>query len=155
MAIELEAYGPTVGEQTLSELRFLAKRLRRRRVQHINSTAVGGGVAEILHRMVPLLNQLGVETRWDVIKGGQRFFEVTKKFHNVLHGQAAPVTLDDFEEFLETSRANAAELALTGDILVVHDPQPIALVTRKRRQDRRWIWRCHIDVSNPNERVWR
>ncbi|MBI4355528.1 MAG: glycosyltransferase, partial [Candidatus Omnitrophica bacterium] len=107
------------------------------------------------HRMVPLLNQLGVETCWDVIKGGQRFFEVTKKFHNVLHGQAAPVTLDDFEEFLETSRANAAELAFTGDILVVHDPQPIALVHRKRRQDRRWIWRCHIDVSNPNERVWR
>jgi trehalose synthase len=102
--------------------------------------------------MVPLLKELGVDAKWDVIKGGEQFFEVTKKFHNALHGRPAEISKRDFEIFLETSRKNIEELDIYGDIVFVHDPQPIALI--KKRADNKWLWRCHIDVSNPNERVW-
>jgi len=83
---KLEEYIPIVGQATIDDLRLLADRLKDKLVQHINSTPVGGGVAEILSCMVPLLRELGINTRWDVIKGGEQFFEVTKKFHNALHG---------------------------------------------------------------------
>jgi len=121
-------------------------------VQNINSTSVGGGVAEILNRMVPLLKELGVDARWDLIKGGEQFFEVTKKFHNALHGVNIEVSKEDFDVFLETSRTNMNEMNLYGDIVFVHDPQPVALVDKK--QDKKWVWRCHVDVSEPSEEVW-
>ncbi len=150
---KLEEYAPIVGQSVVDEVRLLAQRLSGKRVQHVNSTAVGGGVAEILTRMVPLLNELGVSTRWDVIKGGAQFFEVTKKFHNVLHGRTDEVTPRDFEVFMETSRQNIASLETAGDIMFIHDPQPIALVRKKAGN--KWIWRCHIDVSAPHPKVWR
>jgi len=120
----------------------------------VNSTYVGGGVAEILSHMVPLLRQLGVDARWDVIKGNEDFFRVTKKFHNALHGRAETLTEADFARFRETSEANIRELELFGDYMFIHDPQPIALVARKKEIGRRWVWRCHIDVSHPAPSVW-
>ncbi len=149
----LEDYVPIVGESTINDLRLLAQKLQGKTVQHINSTSVGGGVAEILNRAVPLLNELGLDTRWDVIKGGEQFFEVTKKFHNVLHGRPEEITQRDFDIFMETSEENIRSVNTYGDIVFVHDPQPIALI--KKKADNKWIWRCHIDVSNPNQRVWR
>ncbi len=149
----IEAYIPIVGESVVDDLRLLAEKLRGRTVQHINSTAVGGGVAEILNRMVPLLNELGVTTKWDVIKGGAQFYEVTKKFHNVLHGRDEEITGRDFDVFLETSRKNIEEMDIGGDIVFVHDPQPIALIQKKNGN--KWIWRCHVDVSHPHAEVWR
>lgn len=148
----IEEYVPIVGRSVINDLRLLAKKLEGKSVQHINSTAVGGGVAEILSRMVPLLKELGVNTSWDVIKGGAQFFEVTKKFHNALHGKKEDITQDDFDIFLETSRKNIEEVDTYGDIVFVHDPQPIALVQKKR--DNKWIWRCHVDVSGPDKSVW-
>lgn len=150
--IKLEDYVSIVGQSVIDDLKLIAERLRGKTVQHINSTAVGGGVAEILSRMVPLLQELGVETRWDVIKGGEQFFEVTKKFHNALHARPDEITKRDFEVFLETGQKNIEELDTCGDIVFVHDPQPIMLV--KKRKDNKWIWRCHVDVSEPNEEVW-
>jgi trehalose synthase len=126
--------------------------LKGKTVQHVNSTAVGGGVAEILNRMVPLLNELGVNTRWDVIKGGEQFYGVTKKFHNVLHGREEDVSPQDFDVFMETSRKNIEDMNCGGDIVFIHDPQPIALI--KKKKDNKWIWRCHIDVSAPHEKIW-
>jgi trehalose synthase len=123
-------------------------------IQHINSTAVGGGVAEILTRMIPLLKQLGLDARWDVIKGNERFFATTKKIHNGLHGVQVEVSEDEFSEFLQVNRDNAEDLAL-GDIVFVHDPQPVALVERKDSSDRKWLWRCHIDFSRPDPKIWR
>lgn len=123
-------------------------------VQNVNSTFTGGGVAEILSRMVPLLGELGVDARWNIIKGSEGFFQVTKKFHNALHGRKENISPQDFSLFLETSEQNIEELNLYGDIIFVHDPQPVALVKRKKSLGRRWIWRCHIDVSRPNEEVW-
>jgi len=149
---QIDKYIPLVGQSVIDDLKLLGGRLKGKVVQHINSTPVGGGVAEILNRMVPLLRELGVDTKWDVIKGGEQFFEVTKKFHNALHGRAEEITKRDFEVFLETSQQNIDNLDTYGDIVFVHDPQPIALV--KKKAANKWLWRCHIDVSNPNVRVW-
>ncbi|MDD5513090.1 MAG: glycosyltransferase [Candidatus Omnitrophica bacterium] len=150
--IQIDEYTPIVGQSVIDDLKLLAEKLKGRTVQHINSTSVGGGVAEILNRMVPLLRELGVDTKWDLIKGGEQFFEVTKKFHNVLHGRKEEVSQRDFDIFMETSSKNIEEINTYGDIVFVHDPQPIALV--KKRGNNKWIWRCHIDVSNPHQKVW-
>lgn len=150
--IKIEEYIPLVGQSVIDDLRLLGERLKGKVVQQINSTPVGGGVAEILNRMVPLLRQLSVDTKWDFIKGGEQFFDVTKKFHNALHGRAEEVTRRDFEIFMETSRENIENVNTYGDIVFVHDPQPIALV--KKKTANKWLWRCHVDVSAPDEKVW-
>jgi len=149
----LEDYIPIVGEATLEELRLLANRLRGKTIQNINSTAVGGGVAEILSRMIPLLNQLGVNARWDVIKGDEKFFATTKKFHNGLHGVPVEVAADEYAHFLEVNRYNADEFQF-GDVVFVHDPQPIALVEKRQTLGKHWVWRCHIDFSRPDAQIW-
>ncbi len=123
-------------------------------IQNINSTFTGGGVAEILSRMLPLLEQLGVDARWHTIVGSPEFFQVTKKFHNTLHGRQEEITASDFALFLEVSQQNIREMEFCGDIVFVHDPQPVAMVSRKKEIGRKWIWRCHIDVSQPNPNVW-
>lgn len=150
---KLEEYISIVGQSAIDDLKLLAGKLQGRIIQHINSTPVGGGVAEILSRMVPLLKELDVDTKWDVIKGGEQFFEVTKKFHNALHGKAEEITQRDFDIFMETSQENIKGVNTCGDIVFIHDPQPIALIEKK--SNNKWLWRCHVDVSNPNQRVWR
>jgi trehalose synthase len=149
---KIEEYIPLVGQPVIDDLRLLGERLKGKVVQHINSTPVGGGVAEILNRMVPLLRELEVDTKWDVIKGGEQFFAVTKKFHNALHGRAEEIAKRDFEIFMETSQQNIENIDIYGDIVFIHDPQPVALI--KKKAVNKWLWRCHIDVSNPSERVW-
>lgn len=144
-----------MGRSALEELRLLAGKLSGKVVQNINSTYVGGGVAEILSRMVPLLCQLGVEARWSVIQGSDEYFQVTKKFHNALHGWQETLSPRDFDIFRETSQKNMQEIKLEGNIIYIHDPQPIALILKKKEADRKWAWRCHIDVSRPDERVWK
>ena len=155
MHASLDAYEPIVGRQVVDELRYLAERVRGRRVQHINSTAAGGGVAEILHRLVPLLQELGLPTRWDVIKGNDAFFQVTKKMHNALHGQGGDLTWQEARTYLETTADNLKHMPLDGEVFFIHDPQPAGLVQARLRVGGRWIWRCHIDVSAPNLGVWR
>lgn len=150
----LDAYEPIVGRQVLDELRFLAGHLQGRRLQHVNSTAVGGGVAEILNRLVPLLQELGVPSRWDVIKGDDDFFQVTKTMHNALHGQPAEFTRQAMRVFLETTAANARAMTWDGEVIFIHDPQPAGLIGMKPRVGGRWVWRCHIDVSAPHAGVW-
>jgi trehalose synthase len=150
--IKVEEYGAVVGQGIIDDLKRIGDKLKGKKIQNVNSTAVGGGVAEILNRMVPLLNQLGVDTAWDVIKGGQEFYDVTKKFHNAIHGEPVKFTREDFEAFMETSRMNIESMNISGDVVFIHDPQPIALVEKKK--DNKWLWRCHIDASNPNPEVW-
>jgi trehalose synthase len=147
-------YAAIVGQGTIDELYFLARRLQGKVIQHINSTAVGGGVAEILIRMIPLLKQLGVDARWDVIKGNEKFFAITKNMHNALHGAAVDITDEDLQFFLEVNQENAQEMTFSGDIVFVHDPQPIGLVDKKKEIGRQWIWRCHIDFTEPDKRVF-
>ena len=156
--MKLNDYQPIVGQSAIDELRLLANRLSGKIIQNINSTFTGGGVAEILSRMIPLLSELGIDARWNIIKGSDEFFQVTKKFHNALHGalhgKAESISAEDFSIFQEVSRKNIEDLQLNGDVIFVHDPQPIALVTRKKEIGKKWLWRCHIDVSRPSEQVW-
>lgn len=154
MEKKIENYIPIVGRNKVEELKLLADKLKGKTIQNINSTAVGGGVAEILSRVVPLLNGLGVDVKWDVIKGGTEFFQVTKKIHNALHGKKEGMTRRDTKTFFETSELNLKQMQLYGDIIFVHDPQPIALIQKKPKINAKWIWRCHVDVSRPNRSVW-
>ncbi|MCL4547699.1 MAG: glycosyltransferase [Bacteroidetes bacterium] len=151
---KLREYEQFVGSDVIDELEIYAGKLQNISVQNINSTAVGGGVAEILTRMIPLLKELGVNACWDVIKGGEKFFEVTKKMHNALHGQQVTFTRDEIDLYLNTNEQNRNEMELKGDIIFIHDPQPCALVLAKKSNGNRWIWRCHIDFSNPDLFTW-
>ena len=150
---KLNDYEPIIGKADLDELRFLARHLRTKTVKMVNSTAVGGGVAEILNRLIPLLNELEVLTKWEVITGGNDFYEVTKGFHNALHGGDYHVTQQIIDIFLMYNEQNRQRMEFVEDLFVIHDPQPAALV-RSRRDRGRWIWRCHIDLSNPHAEVW-
>jgi trehalose synthase len=104
--------------------------------------------------MVPLLGQLGVDARWNIIKGTNEFFQVTKKFHNALHNRKENITEEDFALFMEITDSNVKDMKLEGDIIFIHDPQPAGLIKRKAEVGKKWIWRCHIDVSNPSPLVW-
>ncbi len=150
-------YEPIVGKDCIDELFYLAGRIKRRKIQHINSTPVGGGVAEILARMVPLIRELDLDTSWDIIKGGDDFFAVTKEFHNALHGKAQLITEEMYDIYEHYTNLNLELTPLIGDVIFVHDPQPAGLIKAKLRDEdhRYWIWRCHIDVSNPDRQVWR
>jgi trehalose synthase len=150
----LGQHAAIVGREVVDELRVLAAHVGSRRLQNINSTAVGGGVAEILTRMIPLLRELGVDATWDVIKGDQAFFNVTKAFHNALHGRREPITEEMFEIFRSNTELNLGTLDLNGDIVLVHDPQPAGLIAGRKANGQRFLWRCHIDVSAPDMRVW-
>lgn len=151
----LDAYAEFVGRGTIDELRLLGARLTDRRVVTINSTAVGGGVAEILNRLVPLAHEVGIDIRWDVIKGGEDFFGVTKRMHNALHGKTEAFSTHDYDVFRETTRHNLETLDLDADIVFVHDPQPVGLVEARQRRRSHWLWRCHIDLSAPQPDVWK
>jgi trehalose synthase len=119
----------------------------------VNSTKLGGGVAEMLIRIVPLMQELGVDTRWDVIRGHDEFFAVTKAMHNALQGSANQITQESCRVYRECNESNAKKLDLGGDIVVIHDPQPAALIEH-RKDGGKWIWRCHIDVAHPQRRAW-
>ncbi len=150
----LKAYRDIAPQTTLDEIQTLAEVLQGRTIQHINSTRSGGGVAEILRRFVPLTESLGIQARWDTISGSPEFYEVTKAFHNALQGEEADLSSQDFDLYLDCVKTNAGKLVLDGDVLVVHDPQPAYLVQYAKPSGHP-VWRCHIDVSRPNERVWR
>ncbi len=153
--MKLSDYEPVVGKNIIHELRTLAQRLKGRVVRNINSTAVGGGVAEILSRINPLLRELGLCAEWDVIQGNDAFFAVTKKFHNMLHGAELTLSQKELDTFISVSEENIKNMNLDADIVFVHDPQPIMLIKKKASlKHAKWIWRCHIDVSAPKKQVW-
>ncbi|MBW1839740.1 MAG: glycosyltransferase [Deltaproteobacteria bacterium] len=151
---KLDAYREIVGDDIIEELYLLSKRLSGKVIQNINSTSVGGGVAEILNNIVPLLKDLGVDARWDVIKGDERFFQITKKMHNALHAVREKFTQSSFDYFLKVNKQNTKELEFYGDVIFVHDPQPVALVECKKKFGGKWAWRCHIDFSDPDKKLW-
>jgi trehalose synthase len=153
-APRLDDYKGIVGSADIDELRFLAQRLKGKTVKMVNSTAVGGGVAEMLNQLVPLLNELEVATHWEVITGGNDFFEVTKAFHNALQGSEYHLTPQARDVFLMHNEQNRQRIQFSEDVIVIHDPQPAALIRDRQESSRRWVWRCHIDLSSPNPEVW-
>jgi trehalose synthase len=152
--IPLDDYAAVIGAGELEELRALAKPLQGRSVEMVNSTAVGGGVAEILNRFVPLAEELGLRIRWDVMTGGEDFFAVTKSFHNALHGEPYHPDPRDFDVFRAYTDLNLRRLSLDSEFVVIHDPQPAGLIAARKNSSAHWIWRCHIDLSHPDRAVW-
>ena len=152
--IPLDDYAAVIGAGEIEELRALARPLQGRRVEMVSSTAVGGGVAEMLSRLVPLAEDLGLPFRWDVITGGEDFFQVTKSFHNALHGAPYHPQPRDFDIFREYQQRNLQRLPLDAEFVVIHDPQPVGLIEDRTNGKNHWVWRCHIDLSHPNPAVW-
>jgi len=152
-SIRLDDYRAVVPEGTIELLQRLADRVRGRTLVHVNSTRIGGGVAEMLARYIPLFEELGVPSRWEVIEGNDEFFRVTKSFHNALQGAEQVISDQMLAAYLETNRTNASRLNLDGDLVIIHDPQPAALIKYAAKRSP-WIWRCHIDVSHPQRWAW-
>ena len=153
-ANKLDDYAGLLGSAEIAELRALASRLEGRTIQMVNSTSVGGGVAEMLNRIVPLISELNISIRWDVITGGDDFFAITKAFHNALHGGRYDLPDESFKTFLAYSEQNRARLRFDSDFVVIHDPQPAALIESRADHHGHWVWRCHIDLSHPDLKVW-
>ncbi len=151
--ITLESYRDVAPKGTVDLLYKLAKRLEGRSILHVNSTRVGGGVAEILNRFVPLFNELGIKADWEVITGSPLFYKTTKSFHNALQGQRVNITQEMYNEFKKTNREKAKDISFDYDLVVIHDPQPAGFITKKRKGSK-WLWRCHIDISRPDRKVW-
>lgn len=147
----IELYKGIAPSSDLALLQRLGDKLRGKRFLHVNSTKEGGGVAEILHRMIPMLSSLGIDARWDVIKGDGRFFDITKKLHNALQGNFEEITKDMWDYHYAVNERNAQTMDLNADAVLIHDPQPVPLI--RFRKDGHWIWRCHIDVSKPLQEV--
>lgn len=157
MSSMLADYARVAGPDVIRQLRLLAEPMRGLRVVHVNSTRRGGGVAEILEKLVPLTAELGLEARWEVIEGSPEFYQCTKLFHNALQGQEAHVSASLIREYERVNEVNAERLgaALAGaDVVFVHDPQPAALLRHFPHRRGKWIWRCHIDASHPFRPVW-
>lgn len=153
-APHLDDYRAVVGQAMLDSLRFLADELKGKTIKMVNSTAVGGGVAEMLNRLVPLMSELEVATHWDVITGGNDFFEVTKAFHNALHGAQYDLSRAAQDIFLMYNEQNRERMKFEEDLVVIHDPQPLGLIRSRTQTPAHWVWRCHIDLSNPDPKVW-
>lgn len=151
----LADYRHTVGDDVVAQIKALARPLRGARVAHINATAFGGGVAEILQTLVPLMRDVGLEAQWQVIEGGEEFFHVTKACHNGLQGMDIAFTDEMRAVWQRYNEMNAARFQGDYDFVVVHDPQPAGLLHYHGRSGGKvWIWRCHIDTSRPNPAYW-
>jgi trehalose synthase len=151
----LEDYRPIVGDEAIEEIRALAESLGGARVVHVNATAFGGGVAEILQTLVPLMRDVGLDVHWQVIEGTDEFFNVTKAMHNGLQGMDLPLTAEMKAIWQHYNELNARKFEGDYDFVVVHDPQPAGLLhfTGGEGGDH-WVWRCHIDTSHPNPDYW-
>ena len=150
----LDSYESSAGAEVVAEVRALAERLRGRRVLHLSATPYGGGVAEILRSEVPVLRDLGLAADWQLVRGDEAFFRVTKAIHNGLQGAAHALTRGEQEIYHTHSVRNAHLLENGYDIVVVHDPQPLALRALCGPVGAKWVWRCHIDTCQPNRDVW-
>jgi trehalose synthase len=148
----LSRYSGISPKSDITLLKRLADKLRGRTFLHVNSTRAGGGVAEILQRMVPILENIGINVRWEVLEGDERFFEITKKIHNALQGNAETITREMWDYHCDVNKRNAGRLNLDADAVLIHDPQPVALIDHKKSGT--WMWRCHIDLSSPQREVF-
>ena len=154
-----EDYRPLVGDETIDEIQRLVEPLRGSRTLHVNATARGGGVAEILSSMVPLMNDLGVHTEWHVMEGAPEFYQVTKALHNSLQGMQMEWTAEMWETWKHYNRRSAELMEGDYDFVVVHDPQPAGILHYLKEAGAvsggsKWVWRCHIDSTNAQPEAW-
>ncbi|MBT4485371.1 MAG: glycosyltransferase [Candidatus Latescibacteria bacterium] len=149
----IDSYRDIAPHGVIDLLYRLAEKVQGKSLLHVNSTRFGGGVAEMLLRLVPLFNELGIQTKWDVITGTPLFYKTTKRFHNALQGDEQEITPDMYDEYKVVNEKIASELSFDTDVAVIHDPQPAAFINQKPEHSR-WVWRCHIDISMPRRKVW-
>ena len=147
----LADYTHIAGRGLVDRIRELAEPLQGKRVLHVSATAFGGGVSEILYTLVPLMRDVGLDAHWQVILGREDFFNVTKLMHNSLQGADEEISDQQWEVFEAYNAMNAQSLEGDWDVIIIHDPQPAAMKANVSERARRWIWRCHIDLSTPNE----
>lgn len=149
----IDEYRGIVGDKVISDIVKMAKNLYGLRVLHINSTYYGGGVAEMLYSLIPLMNDVGVSVDWRILRGTPEFFTITKKFHNAIQGD--PINLSDIKKtlYIQNNQDFASYCQIDADCVIIHDPQPLPLIRfYKRKQP--WLWRCHVDLSRPNPQLW-
>jgi trehalose synthase len=151
--MHVEDYKPFVGEETIKRIRGKAKKLQGFHVVNVNSTYYGGGVSQLLSSLTLLMNSLGIKTGWRVIHGPPDFFSVTKKIHNALQGGKINLTSRKKYLYETVVYENAVRNHLDHDLVIVHDPQPLPLIDHYRKKSP-WVWRCHVDLSNPHQQVW-
>ena len=154
---KLNQYEDIVGKEEIETIKSLADEIHDSSIIHVNSTAFGGGVAEILHRLIPLMRDVGLNTSWGVIEGDLEFFTITKtKLHNGLQGEEVSLSKEEEEKYLRTNKINAEKLNLDYDYVIIHDSQPLAIANYyPRKPSSKWIWRCHIDSSTPDPSIWK
>ena len=154
----LEKYAQIAGPEVVQHLRQLAVPLKGSNVVHINSTKAGGGVAEILHKLIPFMQNLGINASWEVIKGEDAFFQCTKGFHNAIQGHEVEIGPNFIDAYEKVNRENADRLRPVlekADFVFIHDPQPAMLLNLIPERQGKWVWRCHIDCSRPFRPVWK
>jgi trehalose synthase len=151
--VQIEDYEQFTGAEVVERVQKSARSLHNLRIAHVNSTLAGGGVAEILSALTPLMNSAGINTEWKVIEGPLEFFNITKKIHNALQGGDIHLSTAEQQLYEAVVHENAVRHQLDHDRVMIHDPQPLPLVTHYEKNSP-WIWQCHIDLSTPNERVW-
>jgi len=150
----LEDYREIVGDEVISAIYRKARKLYKRHILHINSTYQGGGVAEMLASLVPLMNDTGINTGWRILHGTPDFFTITKKFHNALQGEQINFTEMKKSLYVQANEDFSVYTHIDHDCVVIHDPQPLPLIKFYRKMQP-WIWRCHIDLTNPNKELWK
>ncbi|MGI8440281.1 MAG: glycosyl transferase family 1, partial [Thermoleophilaceae bacterium] len=146
----LADYTHLVGRELIEEVRELAEPLKGLRVLHLSATAFGGGVSEILYTLIPLMRDIGIDVQWQVIIGREEFYNATKLMHNALQGNPLDLSPHEWRVFEEYKEMNARQLESGWDVAIVHDPQPALMHSLVPEKARRWVWRCHIDLSTPH-----
>lgn len=150
----VDDYIPIVGKDRIDNLKKLAEPLKGKRVLNLNATAFGGGVAELLKTQIALMQDLGIDAQWNVMTAQPEFYEVTKLFHNTLQGHPDTISEEYKQIYLDGVKANARSFTNDYDIVLMHDPQSLAMMDFTPTPRGKWIWRCHIDTSNPNPQAW-
>jgi trehalose synthase len=146
----LADYTHLAGRPLIQEIRDMAEDLKGLRVLHLSATAFGGGVAEILYTLIPLMADVGLEAEWQVMLGREEFYNATKRLHNALQGNPDSLSEEEWKVYERYNALNATEISGDWDVVIVHDPQPAAIKRHVPNKGKRWIWRCHIDLSTPN-----
>ncbi|HSB51501.1 MAG TPA: hypothetical protein VLD40_02475, partial [Dissulfurispiraceae bacterium] len=152
--VTMDDYRPFIGAEAVDRILRKAEKLRDIHVVHINSTYYGGGVAEMLSSLALLFNSVGIKTGWRIIQGSPDFFSITKKMHNALQGARINLSKRKMQIYEDVIYENSVRNHLEHDIVVIHDPQPLPMIDHYRKRGP-WIWRCHIDLSRPDAKLWR
>ena len=152
----LTLYSKLLGKNEVNRIQRKAKKFENKKVLNINATKFGGGVAEILQNMIPLMHELQINAKWEVFTAPDSFFEISKKMHNALQGNMdIHFSEEEMSSYISQAESTYNQILPEGDFIIIHDPQPCPVIKFAKKKTGKWIWRCHIDTSNPNPQAWK